>query len=187
MFDIGLSELMVIGSVALIVLGPEKLVVVARTAGNLAGKAQRYLNDIKSDLAREGQLSELKAIKEQLELAGHSLQDSFQKEVSTLKSGLTQDYSALSLSQTLPDEIKPDEIKPDEIKNDNFNVYQAALNTDSNQPNHSTLVNWQFELESLKIDLANTEYRIVQLKKDISSMVLPANTPAGSTTTIAHD
>jgi sec-independent protein translocase protein TatB len=182
MFDIGLSELMVIGSVALIVLGPEKLVVVARTAGNLAGKAQRYLNDIKSDLARDGQLSELKAIKEQLELAGYSLQDSFQKEVGALKNGLTQDYSALSSPQTLPDETKSDE-----IKSDRFNVYQAALNTDSNQPNHSILVNWQFELENLKIDLANTEYRIVQLKKDISSIVLPANTPAGSTTTIAHD
>jgi Tat protein translocase TatB subunit len=183
MFDIGLSELMVIGSVALIVLGPEKLAVVARTAGNLAGKAQRYLNDIKSNLAREGQLSELKAIKEQLELAGHSLQDSFQKEVGALKNGLTQDYSSsLSSPQTLPDETKPDE-----IKNDHFNVYQAALNIDSNQLNHSILVNWQFELENLKIDLANTEYRIVQLKKDISSIVLPTNTPAGSTTTIAHD
>jgi sec-independent protein translocase protein TatB len=182
MFDIGLSELMVIGSVALIVLGPEKLAIVARTAGNLAGKAQRYLNDIKTDLAREGQLSELKAIKEQLELAGHSLQDSFQKEVGTLKNSLTQDYSALSSPQPLPDEIKPDE-----IKNDNFNVYQTALNTDSNQPNHSTLVNWQFELESLKIDLAHTEYRVVQLKKDISSMVLPANIPASPVTTITHE
>ncbi len=191
MFDIGLSELVVIGSVALIVLGPEKLAVVARTAGNLAGKAQRYLNDIKADLAREGQLSELRAIKEQLELAGHSLQDSFQKEVGTLKNGLIQDYSALSSPQSLLNEIKIDDKKSDVINNNsnnnNFNVYQDALISDSNEPDHSILTNWQAELERLKIDLATTECRIIQIKKDINSIVLPANIPASSATPITYD
>ena len=42
MFDIGFSELVVIGLVALIVIGPEKLPRVARTVGHLIGRLQRY-------------------------------------------------------------------------------------------------------------------------------------------------
>ena len=52
MFDIGFSELMVIGVVALLVIGPEKLPKVARTLGHLLGRAQRYVNDVKSDINR---------------------------------------------------------------------------------------------------------------------------------------
>ena len=48
MFDIGFSELMVIGVVALLVIGPEKLPKVARTLGHLLGRAQRYVNDARS-------------------------------------------------------------------------------------------------------------------------------------------
>ena len=50
MFDIGFSELMLIGIVALIVIGPERLPKVARTLGHLLGRAQRYVNDVKSDI-----------------------------------------------------------------------------------------------------------------------------------------
>ena len=53
MFDIGISELGVIGVVALIVLGPEKLPKVARTVGNLLGRAQRYMADVKSKVNRQ--------------------------------------------------------------------------------------------------------------------------------------
>ena len=51
---------MVIGIVALLVIGPEKLPKVARTLGHLLGRAQRYVNDVKSDINREMQLDELK-------------------------------------------------------------------------------------------------------------------------------
>jgi sec-independent protein translocase protein TatB len=53
MFDIGFSELLVIGIVALIVLGPERLPKVARTAGHLFGRMQRYVSDVKSEIKRE--------------------------------------------------------------------------------------------------------------------------------------
>ena len=66
MFDIGLSELMVIGIVALIVIGPERLPRVARTLGHLLGRAQRYVNDVKSDINREIQLDELKKLQTQV-------------------------------------------------------------------------------------------------------------------------
>ena len=60
MFDFGFSELMVIGAVALVVLGPERLPMVARTAGEWLGKAQRLVQQVKSDIEREAELSELK-------------------------------------------------------------------------------------------------------------------------------
>lgn len=53
MFDIGFSELLVIGVVALIVLGPERLPKVARTAGHLFGRLQRYVSDVKAEVKRE--------------------------------------------------------------------------------------------------------------------------------------
>ncbi|MEO1766644.1 Sec-independent protein translocase protein TatB [Thiobacter aerophilum] len=53
MFDIGFSELLVIGVVALIVLGPERLPKVARTAGHLLGRFQRYVSDVKAEIKRE--------------------------------------------------------------------------------------------------------------------------------------
>ena len=59
MFDFGFSELMVIGVVMLIVVGPERLPKVARTAGHLLGRVQRYVTDVKSDIQREMQLEEL--------------------------------------------------------------------------------------------------------------------------------
>lgn len=65
MFDFGMTELMVIGAVALVVLGPEKLPVVARTAGEWIGKAQRLVAQVKGDIEREAELSELKKIQEE--------------------------------------------------------------------------------------------------------------------------
>lgn len=65
MFDFGFSELIVIGAVALVVLGPERLPTVARTAGEWLGKAQRLVQQVKSDIEREAELSELKKIQEE--------------------------------------------------------------------------------------------------------------------------
>ncbi len=65
MFDFGFSELVMIGIVALVVLGPERLPTVARTAGQWLGKAQRMVQQVKSDIEREAELSELKKIQEE--------------------------------------------------------------------------------------------------------------------------
>ena len=66
MFDIGFSELMVIAVVALVVIGPERLPKVARTAGLLLGRLQRYVGDVKADINREIQLDELKQLQKQM-------------------------------------------------------------------------------------------------------------------------
>jgi sec-independent protein translocase protein TatB len=74
MFDIGFSELMVIGVIALVVIGPERLPKVARTAGHLFGRLQRYVTQVKSDISREMELAELGKMKNEFESAARSFQ-----------------------------------------------------------------------------------------------------------------
>ena len=64
MIDLGLSKMALIGAVALIVIGPEKLPKVARTIGTLLGKAQRYISDVKAEVNRSIQLDELQKMRE---------------------------------------------------------------------------------------------------------------------------
>jgi sec-independent protein translocase protein TatB len=66
MFDIAFSELVVIGVVGLIVIGPDKLPKVARTLGHLLGRVQRYASDVKSDINRELRLEELQKLQEEI-------------------------------------------------------------------------------------------------------------------------
>jgi sec-independent protein translocase protein TatB len=67
MIDIGISKIAMIGAVALIVIGPEKLPRLARTIGTLLGKAQRYVADVKAEVSRSIELEELKKMKETVE------------------------------------------------------------------------------------------------------------------------
>jgi len=76
MFDIGFSELLVIAVVALLVIGPERLPKVARTAGHLFGRLQRYVNDVKADIQREMEIEELKKLRSQFEDAARSVEQS---------------------------------------------------------------------------------------------------------------
>lgn len=64
MFDVGFWELMLIGVVALVVIGPERLPGVARTVGKWAGKGKRFLRDVKADIDQELKADELKRILE---------------------------------------------------------------------------------------------------------------------------
>lgn len=60
MFDIGFWELTTIAVIALLVIGPDKLPGVARTAGKWVGRARRFVGDVKSDIDRELKQEELK-------------------------------------------------------------------------------------------------------------------------------
>jgi sec-independent protein translocase protein TatB len=72
MIDLGFSKLALIGAVALVVIGPEKLPKVARMAGSLLGRAQRYLNEVKAEVSREIELDELRKMQKNVqEAAGH--------------------------------------------------------------------------------------------------------------------
>jgi sec-independent protein translocase protein TatB len=88
MFDIGFSELMVIGVVALIVIGPERLPKVARTAGILFGRMQRYVNDVKADISREMQLEELRKLQSDMQAAARDFETSVTHEVNAAESEL---------------------------------------------------------------------------------------------------
>ncbi|MYH91702.1 MAG: twin-arginine translocase subunit TatB, partial [Gammaproteobacteria bacterium] len=69
MFDVGFWELTIIGVVALIIVGPERLPGLARTAGLWIGKARRMVTDVKRDIDRELKASELSGLKEGLDTA----------------------------------------------------------------------------------------------------------------------
>jgi sec-independent protein translocase protein TatB len=76
MIDLGIEKMMVIGAVALIVIGPEKLPRVARTVGTLLGKAQRYVADVKAEVNRSIELEELKKMKDSVETAARDVEGS---------------------------------------------------------------------------------------------------------------
>ena len=96
MFDIGFSELMVIGIVALLVLGPERLPKVARTTGHLLGRLQRYVSDVKSDINREMQLDELKKWQEEARKSAMAFEGSVRSEVASVESGLSSSLQSAS-------------------------------------------------------------------------------------------
>ncbi len=111
MFDIGFSELVVVGVVALIVIGPERLPKVARTAGHLLGRFQRYAASVKSDISREMQLEELRqagqGFKESIESAASGVKEQANAVDSYLKNEIAQAENSISATpepQTSPTE-----------------------------------------------------------------------------------
>lgn len=82
MIDLGLSKLAIIGVVALVVIGPEKLPKVARMAGSLYGRAQRYLNEVKSEVSREIEMEELKNLQKEVQQAAQNVKQDVEKAVS---------------------------------------------------------------------------------------------------------
>ena len=90
MFDIGFSELLLIAVVALVVIGPERLPKVARTAGLLFGRLQRYVAGMRSEIERELRLDEIKRVAEEartnFEDVSHSLQEGGQQVQEQLES-----------------------------------------------------------------------------------------------------
>lgn len=96
MFDIGFSELMVIGLVALVVIGPERLPGVARTVGHLAGRLQRYVADVKADINREMELEELRKMRDSVQKAATEIETSVGSELSKAESDLNQSVAAMT-------------------------------------------------------------------------------------------
>ena len=78
MIDIGVTKLAIIGGIALIVIGPEKLPGLAKTIGTLLGRARRYVADVKAEVNRSMELDELKKMKETVESAARDVESSIQ-------------------------------------------------------------------------------------------------------------
>lgn len=87
-----------IGAVALVVIGPEKLPGVARTLGTLLGKAQRYVADVKAEVNRSMALDELKKMRETVEGAARDVENSIQTQASDFEKSWQE-----ATDQALPD------------------------------------------------------------------------------------
>ncbi len=105
MLDLGIEKLALIGVVALIVIGPEKLPRVARTVGTLLGKAQRYVNDVKAEVNRSMELDELRKMKTTVEDAARDVEHSIHTGASEFEkqfSGSGETLSALAEPEPPP-------------------------------------------------------------------------------------
>jgi sec-independent protein translocase protein TatB len=90
MFDLGVSKIALIGAVALIVIGPEKLPRVARMVGTMLGRAQRYVSDVKAEVNRSMDLDELKKMKDTVEGAARDVENSIQTSASDFEKSWEQ-------------------------------------------------------------------------------------------------
>ena len=92
MIDFGFDKIALIGAVALIVIGPEKLPRVARTVGHMLGKAQRYVADVKAEVSRSIELEELQKMKSQFEGAARDVEQTVNREMSSTTADLQRSW-----------------------------------------------------------------------------------------------
>jgi sec-independent protein translocase protein TatB len=89
MIDLGVSKLALIAVVALVVVGPERLPKVARMVGNLFGRAQRYMADVKSEVSRQMEVEEFKKLREESMSAFKDVENSIQSTVQEASANLS--------------------------------------------------------------------------------------------------
>ncbi|MDP9043593.1 MAG: Sec-independent protein translocase protein TatB [Pseudomonadota bacterium] len=100
MIDFGFDKIALIGAVALIVIGPEKLPKVARTVGHLVGKAQRYVAEVKAEVNRSIELEELKKMKTEFEDAARNVHASVANELDQTRADLHEAWKDGGVSAT---------------------------------------------------------------------------------------
>jgi sec-independent protein translocase protein TatB len=98
MIDFGFDKIALIGAVALIVIGPEKLPRVARTVGTLMGKARRYVADVKAEVNRSIELEELQKMKSQFEDAARDVEQTVHREVNDAQQAFGQQFGEINAS-----------------------------------------------------------------------------------------
>lgn len=109
MLDIGVTKIAIIGAIALVVIGPERLPSVARTLGALLGRARSYMADVKAEVDRSMALDELKKMKESVQSAAQDVEQSMRT-------------SASEFESVLADATQPDE-PPPQVEAFNFPQY----------------------------------------------------------------
>jgi sec-independent protein translocase protein TatB len=134
MIDFGFDKIALVGAIALIVIGPEKLPRVARTVGHFIGKAQRYVADVKAEVNRSIELEELQKMKTQFETAARDVETSVNKEFTSATSELENtwksgdvDTAANALADLSPanPEFPPEYKRP----NKNWRLKRGAMPT----------------------------------------------------------
>ncbi|ANI98732.1 twin arginine-targeting protein translocase TatB [Polynucleobacter wuianus] len=102
MIDLGVSKLALIAVVALVVVGPERLPKVARMAGNLFGRAQRYMADVKSEVNRQMEIEEFKKFREESASALKEVENSIHSVASEANANLTDQADIFETSFEKP-------------------------------------------------------------------------------------
>ena len=108
MFDVGFAELLIIGLVALVVIGPERLPGLARTAGAWLGRAKRFVTDVKSEIDEELRTEELKRIMKEQNLgnATHSILEETKQEFQEIQKEVKSAFEERDTGESKP---KPDD------------------------------------------------------------------------------
>ncbi|RZI44964.1 Sec-independent protein translocase subunit TatB [Herbaspirillum sp. HC18] len=105
MIDLGLSKLALIGVVALVVVGPERLPKVARMAGTLFGRAQRYINDVKAEVSREIELEELRKMQKDVQEAASNVEQSIAQNLNEMERDVRDALTNPLLEPSTPDQL----------------------------------------------------------------------------------
>ncbi|PSJ80920.1 Sec-independent protein translocase protein TatB [Neisseria iguanae] len=143
MFDFGLSELLLLGIIALIVLGPERLPKAARTAGQLVGKLQHLVSNVKQELSVQIELEELRKAKQEFESAADQLHHEMKEVGNEAQNSLNTVSDSLKPWERLPEQRVPDDFKVgengillSEIKDDiaNPNAEPVEIPDENGQP-----------------------------------------------------
>lgn len=115
MIDFGFDKIALIGAVALIVIGPEKLPKVARTVGHLFGKAQRYVADVKAEVNRSIELEDLKKMKTEFEDAARSVEKTVQSELNSASAEFEKDWAQTTAGLGSTPLQEPHDAFPDSV------------------------------------------------------------------------
>ena len=102
MFDIGVTKLAIIGGIALIVIGPEKLPGLARTFGTMLGRARRYVADVKEEVNRSMDLDELRKAQASLQDAAQAVQSSIDQSTAAIEHSIAEATAQDAASEPVP-------------------------------------------------------------------------------------
>ena len=102
MFDIGVTKIAIIGGIALIVIGPEKLPGLARTFGTMLGRARRYVADVKEEVNRSMDLDELRKAQASLQDAAHAVQSSIDQSTAAIEHSIAEATAQDAASEPVP-------------------------------------------------------------------------------------
>ncbi|MFK8083033.1 MAG: Sec-independent protein translocase protein TatB [Granulosicoccus sp.] len=118
MFDVGFTEVFLIGVVSLVVIGPERLPAVARTVGQWVAKLQRFVRGVKTDLASELETGDLKKLigdqKDQIDELRQMVSTTKKEFQSTAQTVMKSTKEGLSELETSVNEAKADVAKVSE-------------------------------------------------------------------------
>lgn len=117
MFDFGLGELLLVGVIALIVIGPERLPKAARMAGNMVGKLQRLVSSVKQELNTQIELEELRKAKQEFESAASQFKDDLKDIGGNTQNDLNEISDGLKPWERLPEQRTPADFGVDEHGN----------------------------------------------------------------------